>query len=245
MASVPSTVRSEGILGLRDEMRKVPDMNIKLSLFAGCVGSLVLAGTATADYTGLSYEIAAVDGVADTWTARIYANFSDANDQLNAVYGDADNPMLVTSSGGFYQNAFGGNTSGAINPALYAAFPSLVYDSWATIGLEDNVGNAMGDIGIDWSDFEAGGSIATDNGTWFTTPADAQSLAGAGMRVMIAQLTTMGHDSVISGHVSLQGKTAAGDTWVSLNDEFAYALPAPGALALLGLAGVAGRRRRA
>lgn len=220
-------------------------MNIKLSLFAGCVGSLVLAGTATAEYTGLSYEIHAVDGIADTWTARIYVNFSDENDQLNAVYGDGDNPLEVGSTGGFYQNDFGGNTSASINPALYAAFPSLVYDSWATIGLEDNVGNAMGDIGIDWTDFAAGGSIATDNGTWFVTPADAQALAGPEMRVMIAQLTTFGHDSVIAGHVSLQGKTAAGETWVSLNDQFAYALPAPGAMALLGLAGFAGRRRRA
>jgi hypothetical protein len=224
-------------------------MNNKLTLFAGCVGSLVLAGTVTAGYEGLSYEVHADEGVAGTWTARIYANFSDENDQLNAVYGDADNPLSVDSTDGFYQNAFGGATSSSINPALYPAFPSLVYDSWATIGLEDNVDNAMGDIGIDWAPFLAGGAIETNNGTWFTTPADAQSLAGPEMRVMIAQLTTFkgpGPGSgVIFGHVSLQGKTAGGDTWVSLNDQFAYALPAPGAMALLGLAGFAGRRRRA
>jgi hypothetical protein len=211
-----------------------------LSVFA--VGSLI-ATTAMADYTGLSYD--PVDNGDGTWTARIFANFDAETDELDAVFGDADNSLLITSGGNFYQNDFGGATSADINPALYDAFPSLVNDSWVTIGLEDNVGNAMMNIGIDWSDFEDnGGDISTDNGTWFATPDDPQVLAGADLRVMIGQFTMFGLDTHVSGVLNIQGKAGDFVTFQARDLVFDYALPAPGALALLGLAGVAGRRRR-
>ncbi len=211
-----------------------------LSVFA--VGSLI-ATTAMADYTGLSYD--PVDNGDGTWTARIFANFDAETDELDAVFGDADNSLLITSGGNFYQNDFGGATSADINPALYDAFPSLVNDSWVTIGLEDNVGNAMMNIGIDWSDFEDnGGDIATDNGTWFATPDDAQVLAGADLRVMVGQFTMYGLATHVSGVLNIQGKAGDFVTFQARDLVFDYAFPAPGALALLGLAGVAGRRRR-
>jgi hypothetical protein len=211
-----------------------------LSVFA--VGSLI-ATTAMADYTGLSYD--PVDNGDGTWTARIFANFDAETDELDAVFGDADNSLLITSGGNFYQNPFGGATSADINPALYDAFPSLVNDSWVTIGLEDNVGNAMMNIGIDWSDFEDnGGDISTDNGTWFATPDDPQVLAGADLRVMVGQFTMYGLATHVSGVLNIQGKAGDFVTFQARDLVFDYAFPAPGALALLGLAGVAGRRRR-
>ena len=204
--------------------------------------SSLIVGSAMADYTGLSFT--GVDNLDGTWTARIYATFSAATDQLNAVYGDADNILLVTSSAGFYQNAFGGNTSADINPALYPAFPSLVNDSWVTIGLEDQTGNAMLDIGIDFTDFEAGGDIVTSNGTWFATPDDAQVLAGAALKVMIGQFTMFGLTSHVMGVVNIQGKSGDFVTFEARDQVFDYEFPAPGAIALLGLAGIASRRRR-
>ncbi|HIA72688.1 MAG TPA: hypothetical protein EYO01_08350 [Phycisphaerales bacterium] len=216
-------------------------MNIKTLSMTIAAGSLLATG-AMADYTGMSYD--ATNNGDGTWTARIFANFSAASDELDAVYGDASNLLSISSTGGFYQNAFGGNTSAAINPALYVAFPSLVLDSWVTIGLEDQVGNNMLNIGIDWTAFEGGGDIATDNGTWFATPDDAQVLAGADMRVMIGQFTMFGLDSHVSGLINLQGKAGNFETFQVTGVAFDYALPAPGALALLGLAGVASRRRR-
>ena len=213
-----------------------------LSIFA--VGSLI-ATTAMADYTGLSQE--AVNNGDGTWTSRIFANFDAETDELDAVFGDADNDLHITSTNGFYQNAFGGNTSADINPALYSAFPSLVMDSWVTIGLEDNVGNNMLNIGIDWTDFEDfGGNIATDNGTWFATPDDPQVLAGADMHVMIGQFTLLGDTdtSRVSGVINIQGKAGDFVTFQERGIAFDYGLPAPGAIALLGLAGVVSRRRR-
>ena len=212
-----------------------------LSIFA--VGSLI-ATTAMADYTGLSQE--AVDNGDGTWTSRIFANFDAETDELDAVFGDAENDLHITSTNGFYQNMFGGPTSADINPALYAAFPSLVLDSWVTIGLEDNVDNNMLNIGIDWVDFEDfGGNIATDNGTWFATPDDAQVLAGADLRVMVGQFTMFGLDSHVSGVLNIQGKAGDFETFQARDLAFDFTIvPAPGALALLGLAGIASRRRR-
>jgi len=216
-------------------------MNIKTLSMTIAAGSLLATG-AMADYTGMGYD--ATNNGDGTWTARIYANFDAATDELDAVYGDAANLLSISSDGGFYQNMFGGNSSADINPALYPAFPSLVLDSWVTIGLEDNVGNNMLNIGIDWSDFEAGGDITSDNGTWFATPDDAQVLAGADMRVMIGQFTMYGLDSHVTGLINLQGKVGDFETFQETGIAFDFALPAPGALALLGLAGVASRRRR-
>jgi uncharacterized protein (TIGR03382 family) len=227
-------------LVFKKEKRKESTMNIKTLSMTIAAGSLLATG-AMADYTGTSYE--AVNNNDGTWTARIFADFTAATDELDAVYGDGDNLLNITSTAGFYQNAFGGATSLAINPALYAAFPSLVNDSWVTIGLEDQVGNNMLTIGIDYADFEAGGDISTDNGTWFATPADAQVLAGADLRVMIGQFTMLGTDSHLEGIINLLGKAGNFETF-NITGVYFNCLPAPGALALLGLAGIASRRRR-
>jgi len=206
--------------------------------------SSLIVGSAMADYTGLSFS--GVDNGDGTWTARIYADFSAATDELDAVFGDADDMLSVSSNGaGFYQNAFGGPTSSDINPAFYDMFPSLLMDSWVTIGLEDNVGNNMLNIGIDWSGFEGGGDISTSNGSWFATPVDPQVLAGDDLRVMVGQFTLLGADSTISGVLNLQGKQGDFVTFQARGQSFEFSLiPAPGAMALLGIAGIASRRRR-
>jgi len=203
------------------------------------VGSSICAG-AMADYTGLSWDIVSWED--EMLTVRMYADFDAATDELDAVFGDAENDLYITSTNGFYQNDFGGATSADINPALYNAFPSLLLDSWVTIGLEDQVGNNMLNIGIDFADFEDnGGDIWTDNGTWFATPDDAQVLAGADLRVMIGQFTMYGLDSYVSGVINIQGKAGDFETFQVRGIEIW--VPAPGALMLLGIAGLARRRR--
>ncbi len=219
-------------------------MNIKTLSLTIAAGSLI-TGSAMADYTGLSFD--STDNGDGTWTAQIYANFSAASDELDAVFGDAQNALLIETSSSFYQNALGGSTSAAINPALLPLFPSLALDSWVTIGLSDMTGNNMLNIGIDFTAFEAGGSISTDNGSWFATPDDPQVLAGADLRVMVGQFTMFGLDSNVSGVLNFQGKAGNFETFQARDQAFDFSMggvPAPGALALLGLAGVASRRRR-
>ena len=203
------------------------------------VSALVVAGsaaTAMADFQGISFTSSST---ADGVVYQIYVDVL-AGDQLNAVYGDADNALSVDGTGAFYQNAFGNHSVSGMNPALFGVFPSLLNDSYVTIGLETNVGNAMLDIGIDWTSFNAGGSIWTDNGSWFATPDDAQVYEIDG-KIMIMQLT-MDADESFSFEINLQGKNVDSSNWTALGVTFP--VPAPGALALLGFAGMTVRRRR-
>ncbi len=50
--------------------------------------------------------------------------------------------------------------------------------------------------------------------------------------------------SAVYDVINLQGKDAMGETWNATGQDFFFAVPAPGAIALVGLAGVASRRRR-
>jgi hypothetical protein len=208
---------------------------VMFTISATAVSSLIAVGSASAEFHGISVD--AIDsGMGIGTTYRIYADV-DAGDQVDAVYGDADNILNIESTTGFYQNPFGGY--GTPSAALFAFFPSLEYDSFVTIGLLDDAGDAMMDIGIDWSGFESGGAINTDNGTWFATPDDAQ-VYEVGGRVLIGQFTTDGN---VSGVLNLQGKNADLTNWNAIGVQFDTA-PAPGTLALLGLAGIFARRRR-
>jgi uncharacterized protein (TIGR03382 family) len=208
--------------------------NLKLLGLTAGVGSLVLAGSATADFLG--FDIDQVEnGMAGLTTYRVYAVI-DAGGELDAVYGDDVNALSIQSSTSFYQNQFGGY--GTPSESLFAFFPSLEFDSFVTIGLLHDEDDAMMHIGIDWDDFEDnGGDIWTDNGTWFATPNEPQVQEVNG-RVLIGQFTT---DGDLTGCMSLQGKEE--DTSINWN-AVGVCLPAPGALALLGLAGVSSRRRR-
>ena len=211
--------------------------NVKLLGLTAGVGSLILAGSATADFQGISWTSSSS---AYGTSYLIYVDV-EAGDQLNAVYGDDANALSIDSGSGFYQNLYGQATVAGMNPAFFPVFPSLVYDSYVTIGLETNVGNAMLNIGIDFTAFEAGGAITTDNGSWFATPDDAQ-VYEVGGRVLIGQFTVADNDGVF-GTINLQGKNADGSNWTAAGVNF-NTIPAPGALALLGIAGIVARRRR-
>lgn len=229
-------------------------MNVKqASVFAGTVAALAMAGTASAAFQGIASTVANVGDQGTTY--RIYAQL-DQGDRLDAVAGNGQQNLALTAADGFYQNANGGPTSKEINSNFFPFVPSMEWDTYVTIGAlyqdGSTVGgeNALNNVGIVWDQFEGGGDLETDNGTWFVTPDKQQGEAidhggDIGYGVLIAQVTTTDNGGTFSG--LLQGKTAAGDTWSETVSGAAYGggdIPAPGALALLGLAGVAGRRRR-
>jgi hypothetical protein len=210
------------------------------SVFAGSVGMLALAATASASpYLGISLDQVDNGGLIAGDTYRMYVDL-DSGARVDAVFGNAANTLNIDVDGGsFVQSGFGGATSQDINESFFPFFPSLQWDSFVTIGLLSNTDNALNNIGIDWTSFESGGPLTTDNGSWFVTPNDVQG-AEVGGRVLIGQFTITSGASLI-GSVNVQGKDADGVTFQALNISW---VPAPGALALLGVAGIAGRRRR-
>jgi uncharacterized protein (TIGR03382 family) len=215
--------------------------NLKLLGLSAGVGSLVIAGSASAAFLDIDFDtIDSGYGIGTTY--QIYAVVDGG--EVDAVYGDDVNALSIEATTSFYQHAFGSHKPPA--QALIDAFGSLAFDSFVSIGRLTATDDNMLDIGIDWTSFNAGGSIFTDNGTWFATPADAQVQAVGG-RVLIAQFTVAddadGNAGHVSGSINLQGKDADLTNWNADGVEF-NTLPAPGALALLGLAGLVSRRRR-
>ena len=211
----------------------------------GAAFSLLLAGVAQASpYQGISIDSLGDMGNGETY--RMYVDM-DAGTRVDAIFGNGAAELSISTADGmsFYQHtAFGGPTSQSINSAFFPLAPSLEWDSYVSIGALYTNGAPFGsnnllDIGIDWSSFEGGGELATDNGSWFVTPVDPQGAEVNGM-VFIGQFTMVGGSGLI-GQVSFQGKDADGNTWQELGVTW---VPAPGAMALLGLAGLAGRRRR-
>jgi hypothetical protein len=94
-----------------------------------------------ADLVGISGEVYAVNGVAGTTTYRIYADFDNAADQLIAIYGiDYDPLEILTTTSFFQQTVAGGPLSTNINPAFFGFFPDAAFDSWFTIGLDNQLG---------------------------------------------------------------------------------------------------------
>ena len=208
-------------------MNKLITVSVGFAAFA-------FTGAASAGYQGMSMDLHASSANGDTY--RIYVDL-DAGSRLDAVFGSSDNAMYIGHSAGYYDNTFGGNSTLNINPALLGAFTSLAYDSWVTIGLETQTDNALSLQGVNF--LSDGHFASSDNGSWYVTPDDAQGEEVDG-RVLIAQITTSGDAADFYGNMNFQGKNADGSTW-SATDQW---IPAPGALALLGLAGLAGRRRR-
>ncbi len=212
----------------------------------GGLGSLILTAAASAGYAGLTAETTSHSGtniLGQSWSVdvvRLYVNFENAGDRLDSVFGSEDNGLVIGTDAEFYQNAAGGDSSLQINAALFGVYNSVQYDTFVTIGMTDSAGDALLVQAVDFSNFSY--EVSTSNGTWTVTPDDIQG-EGDGSRVLIGQFSfaagTGGIDSMY-GNVNLQGKNADGSTW-QVVDQW---IPAPGALALLGLAGLAGRRRR-
>ena len=155
--------------------------------------------SARAEFTGLTYQV--VNNSAIGTTYRIYANFDDATDIAQALFAENPNGMFMSSSAGFYQDAFGNFTPASISPALYGLYPNVALDSWVTIGQEDNTlpSNVSQIGGPAWNSaivaFEAGGNFAVNDGVGgsvYVTPDQVQAQPDANGQILLAQLTTTG-----------------------------------------------------
>jgi hypothetical protein len=217
---------------------------MKMGLFAG-LAATAAAGSASAAFVGMNVVSSEVIQGADTfYVFKVYAKFNNANDTVLNAYG-----MNALPTGAFWHNDFlsgpsGSTVAGTWSPTLVPA-PNAPLDSWVTIG-----GNA-GDFGNSTA-FDPGWGAAGGNQAgipagagWFNqNPPNLQGRVNAStLETLIAQFVFKNAIFDFTTPITIGYNQGIGTP--SQFGEGTFSVPAPGAIALLGLAGLAGRRRRA
>ena len=112
-----------------------------------CVFNLVimfcLSLSLNAQFVKLEVDEINNQGIVPGKTYRVYAVFETEGDIIDAIYGKQEAPILIQSTKPFYQHPRGGATSQETQRSDISEYPKLKYDSWVTIGMEDNYLNKM------------------------------------------------------------------------------------------------------
>jgi len=212
-----------------------------------------VASSASAAFTGFSVE-RAITAEGNT-QYKIYANW----DQNNAIMLNAFNFTQLSGAlnarhqdNGIDENE---NPLGTWNPGLNGTTTARNNDSWVTVSGSGTV--ASNDTALDPSFvFPAGStdrSFIPVNAGWYdpTPGAPNAVLAGGaqgGYRMLLLQIVRSGSgaDPIATFGMTVGWKLANTTTalFAGAGQVITIGVPAPGALALLGLAGLAARRRR-
>lgn len=176
-------------------------MIARLSFLVFLMASL---GSAEAQFKSLLVEEIDNKGAVPGRTYRIYAQMEAEGDVIDAVFGDGQDYLEVSSTAPFYQHERGGNSANELQRSDVQTIDGLKYDSWVTIGYEDNYMNALTAFLMDFTEFEQGGKLYTNNGAWFVTPDMRQAAAGPDGKLLLMQLTTEGE---VRGVINLHGRT--------------------------------------
>ena len=152
-----------------------------------------------------------------TW--RIYAEMTNAGDQLFVVFGDSIHKIEITGTKPFYQASKGSALAKDINRKEVAEDALLQFDSWITIGAEDNYNNNTSTLNLNLESFEKmGGKIDSGKeGAWFCIPTNKQAYSGDNKRILLMQLTSEGQ---ITGKLSLMGKSKDGTSYTKYDQTF-------------------------
>ncbi len=184
--------------------------NLFVSLCLFLIPSLGFAA-----FTGIVAEVYASNAIPGQTTWRVYAEFDNPTDQLIAMYGFDTQPMSVSTTTSFYQNAFGGPTSLDINPGFFGLVPEMEWDSFFTLAFADNVGSTLNTIGLDtyFTLFEAGGGFTVNDlvgGSLFLLPGDPATFPDVNGQVLLGQFTT---DGLIDMTLNIQWRDQAGTSF--------------------------------
>jgi len=128
---------------------------------------------------------------------RVYANFTNQNDAISALYSDVvalgTPPMFIGAPSGCHNPVDGSAAIAAANTsAFWSAFPEYEFDTYWTIGMAsgDAIGQLPSTVGMPAGDEVCSGS--TSDGAVFAIGIPPNALAGENLRVLIAQVTTSG-----------------------------------------------------
>ena len=214
-----------------------------LAVLAGVAAPLIGTGSASAGFTGI--KVTGKPNEFGLLVCNVYAIFDrPGQDFMLAVAGTPLSPLTIEVNGGtFYQHPFG--TDRPPIRGLLGTFPSLAYDTFVTIGKKDDNGDHL-ILVAGWPGFRAD-VLETSTTGWAVTPDDPQgdpfdpanSFPGNG-QILIGQFSTANGTS-IQGTMLLQ--YFSNDVVESSVVSF-FHVPSPGALAMMGVAGLIGTRRR-
>jgi len=175
-------------------------------------GSCDYCCAATASVEGYNISIEAVQETPNGTQYRMYVETPNATDILSAVVGDAVNPTYILSTQPIFRTGINTEvTANVMNPAFFPIFPSLEWESWVTIGIENNM--ISGDESLvslvpettDWvANFNAGNGVTMEGDFgdgWYTLSNVTNGLSGDDQRVLVGQFTTEG---ILSGQIFVQ-----------------------------------------
>jgi hypothetical protein len=218
----------------------------------GSAAVIGLASAANAGFTGYQVE---TFQIGNTWIMNVYAGFSNSGDRVFNVY---NTNISTNHAGGFYQAAANPFWKPATNQNKNTSV-----DSWVTIGTNPNGnGNSSGSIvagdpsfvnfddSNDSTDFSVIESSGTGAGWYNNNPGNLWGYADqGGNRVLLAHFAfapNQGGGNTVFWSALLTIRSAGSTQAETVGGgNFQFFIPGPGALALLGVAGLASRRRRA
>lgn len=217
------------------------------------LGALALiSSSATAGFTGWTVERATTDG--GNIQYKVYGNFDASNFVALNVYNFATvsgAPMNARHQDTFFNpDESQGQTW---NPTFNFSGPQAAVRNEDSFVAISNVNSASGSYtSLDPSFNPSDASYIPANAGWYdndlSTPnaITAGGTAG-GYRMMVLQIVRAGGvEDLLSTFSMVFGyKVSNTTTALAGSGSFTIGVPAPGALALLGLAGLTGRRRRA
>jgi MYXO-CTERM domain-containing protein len=255
-------------------------MKVKTLTLMSVAGSLALAGTSSAAFTGVAAtsQTKTLTGGQVVDIFELYATFDSPADSVAAVGGTPVFPQILNSGGsGFWQTTiFGGHQNTANGAGAVGQVPNLNADSFLSIGVRQGFAgsptlptiqnfNAASFNNTGGGDGYGDATVTTTNGGWLVSPfipvTAAQPYPPALPSGATFSLPSGATHGVIIGQFTVaSGNTFSGDLgqlsiFIGATNQiidntngalfsFTRPLPAPGALALLGLAGLAGTRRR-
>ena len=223
-----------------------------LSVLAGVSAPLILGGSADAGFVGI--KVVGKDNPFGLFVCNVYAIFDrPGQDFVEAIAGTANAKMNIEVFGGVFFNTPNVGTDQAPSTFLISIFPSLAYDTFVTIGVKSTGANGQPKdnltitTGFPWG--ITGSVLNTSQSGYGVTPLEAQgdpfnaaaSFPGNG-QILIGQFTGTPGTTAIVGTFLFQ-YTSNGNQFQQTVVSWVH-VPSPGALALLGTAGLIGVRRR-
>ncbi|MSR29108.1 MAG: hypothetical protein EXS03_05980 [Phycisphaerales bacterium] len=212
------------------------------------VGASALIATSAANATFTNWEVVVMGTVAGREIYQVWAVFDNAS---NVVLNCLQHDIVAGSLNALHTDAYLDDSSMAIGhwnasytSASTAATSNQFRDSFVTMTGKTG---AQSSTALDPS---FGTGVATNSipyhAGWYTANPSVAIVVGATKRIKMMQIALATGDTGYTAHLGMGYKSSTASTTAVWGwGDYTVGIPAPGAIALLGIAGLVSRRRRA